>query len=361
MVSMNQGEPGLFMRKEILEQPESLVQVAETVGGHLGRRRLERPLGRRFLSKLDRVIVMGSGSSFHAALLARDYLEALSGVSARAVHASESFRQPAMRPRRTLALALSHSGSSSDVRAAVGRAHEQGIRVVGLTNIPGSALVREADATLVSGAGEEAAIPSTKGFTGLVASSLLLAAHAAEMRGRPMKRQKAAVLISRAAVALRLWLATGESTAPAAKLVARASSAVFLGKGWLYPVARDGALKLLEIAYLPALAYPPEEFRHGPIALAEKGFVLLVLAGPGRNPSLRAIAKQVRAMGGEVVLIGNRKNPWASVTVPVPRVDPLATPFLYAPPLQLIALQAGVRLGRPIDRPRGLSKVVGAD
>lgn len=343
---------GSLMKAEILEQPEAWRRVAETVEIFLGRKSLPRPFGIAFLKRASRAVVFGSGSSFHAALLARDYLEILAGIPSRAAHASEVFRWKEPLARGALAVAISHSGGSADVLSAVKRARHQGIATCAITNVPDSPLAREADAALVTGAGAERAIPSTKGFTAAIAAALLLASHAGSARGR---RASSTRLLLRAASRVDEWLRADESIEAvegSAETLARSQVVAFVGGGLLYPVARDAALKFLEVTYSPALAFPPDEFRHGPVAVVQEGFALVTLA-TGRKDSL---IRQTRARGAEVLAVGS-PIPGAR-SVPVPRVDPLLAPLVYAPPLQLLAHAAGTWLDRPIDRPRYLQKVV---
>ncbi len=340
------------MKAEILDQPDAWRRVVETVGSFLVQKSLPRPLSSSFLKRAGRAVVFGSGSSFHAALLARDYLEILAGIPGRAAHASEVFRWEEPQPNKVFALALSHSGGSTDIRSAVRRARRQGIATAAITNVADSPLAREADATLVTGAGAERAIPSTKGFTAAIAAALLLASHAGAARGQSTSSAK---LLLRAASRVERWLRAEESSVAvddSAAVLARAQFAAFIGGGLLYPVACDAALKFLEVTYSPAVAFPPDEFRHGPVAVVQKGFALVTLA-----PHLKDnLISETRSRGAEIVVLGS-PIPGAS-TVPLPRVEPLLAPLVYAPPLQLLAHAVGARLDRPIDRPRYLQKIV---
>jgi len=313
------------MLAEIHEQPEVLRELCRRA---LEQWRIPKSLFRGIAS----AVIVGSGSSFNAGLLARIYLETLAELPARVEPASEAFRHRV--PDRPLAIGLSHSGSSADVRAALKRAKRQGCRTLALTNIEGSPLTREADAALVTGAGVEHAVPSTKGFTALVAASLLLASHRADA----LKSSAAAV--TRAARVIENIEA--DAVDDIAERIASSKTVVFLGERLMYPVARDAALKLLEVTYIPAFAYPPDEFRHGPIALAEPGVTIVALTRPPR-----AVAETARTAGAAVVELPSIAN----VSRPV-------RPLVRAAELQLLAHAVGTRLGRNIDHPRALSKVV---
>jgi glucosamine--fructose-6-phosphate aminotransferase (isomerizing) len=336
------------MKAEILAQPEAWRRVAHTLEEFLGRKSLPRALSPSFLKRLSHTVVFGSGSSYHAALLARDYLSMLARIPSRAAHASEVFQRAEPQPSRVLAIALSHSGGSIDVRAAVRRAHKQGIANVAITNVEDSPLAREADAVLVTGAGAERAIPSTKGFTAAVAASFLFASHAGRARGLRVSSTKA---LLRAASQVEKWLETGSMEEWAAVL-ARARFAAFVGGGLLYPVACDAALKFLEVTYSPALAFPPEEFRHGPMAVVQEGFALIALAPDGRD----RLISDAQSRGAEVLVLG--RSITGARSIPLPRADGLLAPLAYTPPLQLLAHAVGARLDRPIDQPRYLQKIV---
>lgn len=316
---------GTRMLAEIHEQPDVLRELCRRA---LEQWRIPKSLFRGITS----AVIVGSGSSFNAGLLTRLYLETLAELPTRVDHASEAFRHRA--PARPLAIGLSHSGGSAEVRAALKRAKRQGCRTLALTNIEGSPLTREADAALVTGAGVERSVPSTKGFTALVAASLLLASQRADAI------ESTAAAVTRAARVIEN--SEADTVDDTAKRIASSKTVVFLGEGLMYPIARDAALKLLEVTYIPAFAYPPNEFRHGPIALAEPGVTIVALAPPPR-----AVAETARASGAMVVELP-----------PVAKVPRLVRPLVRAVELQLLAHAVGTRLGRDIDRPRALSKVV---
>lgn len=360
MVLDPEGRAGALMWSEIQEQPKCLCRVADSGLDFLSGKSAGDPFSSRFLSRVERVILFGNGSSYHAACLARDYFVKMGGLAARAIYASDAFWLEEPRSDRVLAMAFSHSGRSKDVLDAVKRARGQGIPIAAVTNIEGSPLSRSADVTWVTGAGVEKAIPSTKGFTALIAASLLVTFHAGSARGFSNGAVEAKRIIQKAARALDDWLELPHQAQAAAEPVACARAAAFVGRAFLYPVACDGALKLLEVAYIPAMAYPPAEFRHGPMAIAEKGIVLVALIPRRRSPSLLRILSDVKGAGAKVVAVGEKDSVSADVTIEVPTVPPVATPLVYMPPLQVLAHQVGVKLGRPIDRPRGLKKVVGA-
>lgn len=311
------------MLAEIREQPDVLRELCR-------RAEKEWTLPKSFVRGMSQAVLVGSGSSYHAALAARIYLESVAGVATRVDHASEAFRYVV--PGRPLVVGFSHSGSSSDVRGALRRAKRQGCRTMALTNIEGAPLTRDADAAWVTGAGLERAVPSTKGFTALVAASLILASYRADCVANATRA------IRRAARAMESL----EKSDTAIERVASSKTVMFLGEGLLYPVARDAALKLLEVSYIPAQAYPADEFRHGPIAVAEAGVVIVALSSAGS-----ALASSVASSGADMVAMSGQLA-----------VPPLVRPLVRAVETQLLVHGVGVRLGRDVDRPRALSKVV---
>jgi glucosamine--fructose-6-phosphate aminotransferase (isomerizing) len=349
------------MWAEILEQPRTYERVVDTGLDLFRRESAKGLLSLPTIGRFGEVIFFGNGSSYHAACLARDYLLSVARMPARAVYASDAFQLPESRTVNALALALSHSGSSTDVLGAVERARHQGVATIAITNIPGSPLTQAVEPCWVTGAGREDAIPSTKGFTALAAASLLLASHIGEARGVAKVHAKgAAKRITHASRSLASWLDGPDRTRFASSIVASARAVAFVGKGMMYPVACDGALKLLEVAYLPALAYPPEEFRHGPVALADERFVLIGLMPRRHDPGLARLMEDVRDTGASVIAVGPVEPKVDVDWIDVPGVDSLLSPLVYMPALQMMAHGVGAVMGLPIDRPRGLQKVVGA-
>jgi glucosamine--fructose-6-phosphate aminotransferase (isomerizing) len=321
------------MLAEILEQPDVYLETMRRASSW-----------RLPAAGISSIVAIGSGSSFNVALLARHYLEDIAGIPTRVSAASEAFRYETPHPERTLAIALSHSGRSRDVRAAVARAKRQGVRTLAITNIEISPLTRDTELAFVTGAGVELAVPSTKGFTALIAAVLLLAS---SMKGlkNGAKNGGANRLVGKASRAVRGWLEKGPRFDRAADTIAAAKAVIFLAGDVLYPIALDGALKLLEVTYLPALAYPPRELLHGPIALVDSEVAVVALGTVSAD-----VLEAVRKRGAAPILLDSST---------IPRVPRIVRPLVYAPPLQLLAHAVGNRLGRSIDSPRSLTKVVG--
>lgn len=340
------------MKAEILAQPEAWRRVVETVDGFLGRKSLPRPLSSAFLKRPRRAVVFGSGSSFHAALLARDYLSILASIPSRAAHASEVFQWEEPQPDGVLALALSHSGSSTDVRAAVRRAHRQGIATAAITNVDDSPIAREADAVLVTGAGAERAIPSTKGFTAAIAASFNFRLSRWRRAGTasPVDEITAQGGFTRGDVA-RSQGVGGRSGRVGRG--AGASSVRGARRGW--PPLSRGLRRRVEVSRGNLLAHSRFSSRRVPTrsdGRSARGICpRRARAGPERHAGFRNAVE-----GGDVLVVGSSIPGVRSL--PLPRVDALVAPLVYAPALQLLAHAVGVRLDRPIDRPRYLQKIV---
>ena len=308
------------MLAEIQEQPDVLVELCR-------RSRASWPR----LSSTSGLTVFGSGSSFNAALLAQAYFESSADVMTRVSFASEAFRDSMAPPPGHASVALSHSGGSTDVLEALERAKRRGIRTLLITNLEDTEAEAVADETLVTGAGVERAIPSTKGFIALVAASLLLST------------ERSDALVLEAAEHLREWLKEPSAPPEILDAVASARVVVFLGNGLLYPVARDGALKLLETTSIPAFAYPVEEFLHGPIALAGPDVVVIAVGGATSSKAVDA----ARGAGARVFT-------WPDA----PSHMRANTPLTTIVPLQILAHGVGAKLGLDVDAPRHLTKVV---
>ena len=221
------------MLAEILEQPDVYLETMRRASSW----QLPRP-------RVSSIVAVGSGSSFNVALLARHYFEGIAGIPTRVRVASEAFRYETPHPERTLAIALSHSGRSRDVRAAVARAKRQGVRTLAITNIEISPLTRDAELAFVTGAGTELAVPSTKGFTAMIAAVLLLASSRTDGETAAGTNRGAARLVGLASRATRGWLEKGPRFDSAADTIAAAKAVIFLAGDILYPVALDGALKM---------------------------------------------------------------------------------------------------------------------
>lgn len=359
-----------FMRKEILEQPRAL---RDTLAGRTPSRLPELGLSPALARGLERVEMVACGTSWHAALVGRRYLEELAGLPAWAEVASERRYRPALAGAvegeaagRALAVAISQSGETADTLGALRRAIAEGAQPLALVNVVGSSIAREAGRVLYTRAGPEISVASTKAFTTQVAGLLMLAVYLGLLRGRlPEERARAlAEGLGRVPDLLEALLpGAAEQARSLAPRLAEMSGALYLGRGYSFPLALEGALKLKEITYLHAEGHPAGEMKHGPIALVGPKTAVVVVAPRDelRGKTLGNV-EEVKARDGFVVALGTEGDDelrrLADVFFPLPHVGSLLTPLLAAPPLQLIAYELAVALGRDVDKPRNLAKSV---
>ena len=361
---VDRGKWRHFMAKEIHEQPQT---VASALAGRTYEGRvLEAAFGPGASEVFDRVRavqIVACGTSYHAGLVARHWFEGLAGVQCRVEQASEfRYREPLGRPS-TLVVALSQSGETADTLGALQEAVRRGFGPsLGIVNVPNSSLVRAVDLVLMTNAGPEIGVASTKAFTAqLVALLLLVAAVGRRHRMTPEMEARIVGEIE----ALPQWCEQALRLGPAvdglAAEFADKRHALFLGRGIHYPVAMEGALKLKEISYIHAEAYPAGELKHGPLALVDKDMpVVAVAPNDALRAKLRSNLEEVRARGGILYVFGeDMEGDWEDARVlSMPSVGPIVAPIVYTILLQLLAYHVAVLKGTDIDQPRNLAKSV---
>ena len=354
-----------FMLKEIHEQPAAVAETLE--GRHTDAGVLDAALGPGAAGLLDaaqRLQIVACGTSYHAGLIARYWAEEYAGLPCEVEVASEfRYRRHAVAPG-TLLLVISQSGETADVLAALREARRLGYAgVLAICNVPESSLVREADLTLLTRAGPEIGVASTKAFTTQLTALLLIVAAFARRRGRP---QGEAELV-RSAVALpgaiERVLDLEEPVARIAEQFVDRAHALFLGRGSHFPVALEGALKLKEISYIHAEGYPAGELKHGPLALVDSTMPVVAVAPRGALPEeLQSNLQEVRARGGQLFVFADDAAALRSAdgfqVVPVPAAPAPISPIVHTLPLQLLAYHVAVLRGTDVDKPRNLAKSV---
>jgi len=354
-----------FMLKEIHEQPEALRQC---LTGRLALKDGNARLGglglsSKNLQKIPYVRLLGCGTALHASQVGRIAIEQLARVPTLA-HVSSEFRHndPVIETD-ALHFAVSQSGETADTLAAVKEIQLKGGEVRGVINVVGSTIARQCGKGCYIHSGPEQSVASTKAFSNMVAALSLFAIQIG--RARSLSREKGKRLVSSLQKVPQLveeYLANQGPIEEVVKMVKDAKSVLFLGRGISAPVAREGALKLMEIAYIPCLAYPAGEMKHGPIALLEESSPVIVIAP---NDSLKdktvSSIHECKARGARIILIheeGDSIAEEADISIPVPATDPMFTPMLTVLPMQLIAYHAALALGCDVDRPRNLAKSV---
>ena len=362
---IGKGNHRHFMEKEIFEQP---AVIGDTLHAHFNpTTRSVHLVSLPFdLVDISRVTIIACGTSFHAGLVAKYWLERIGRLSVECDIASEfRYRAPAM-PAGGLALFISQSGETLDTLEAMRYAKKQGQKVVALVNQPESTMAREADAVLPTLAGPEIGVASTKAFTTQLAVLACFAIALSRARGSIDAAQEARLSTALTEVPARTneVLTHAERIAELAAVVAEARDVLYLGRGTAYPLALEGALKLKEISYIHAEGYAAGEMKHGPIALIDERVPVIVLAP--RDELFEKTASNVQevvARGGKVVMISDRDGlarlgARLSYGIEVPTCDPFVAPLLYAIPVQLLAYHVAVLKGTDVDQPRNLAKSV---
>ena len=356
-----------FMLKEIYEQPRA---VADTLRGRVqpesGSVVLpDVALDPDVVQGIQRVVLVACGTSYHTAIIGRFMIERLAGIGAEVDLGSEFRYRDAVVGPETLVVALSQSGETADTLGAVKAARAKGAPVVGITNVVGSALSREATGVLYTHAGPEIGVASSKTFTATVTACYLLALWLGRQRGAivPEDGKKHIRGLLELPRLMEQTLEIEPRVAEMARDLSRHSDFLFLGRGLHYPVALEGALKLKELSYIHAEGYPAGEMKHGPIALIDERMPVVALA-PRDNSYDRMMGniEEVRAREGRVIAFGHQGDrelrAKADVMIEIPPAADLLTPMLMVIPLQLLAYHVAVRLGRDVDQPRNLAKSV---
>ena len=354
-----------FMMKEIHEQPRV---IRDTLSGRLADGRLsidELDLTHEELNLIDRVYVIACGTSYHAGLIAKNLIEGWARIPCEVEVASEfRYRNPIITPT-TLVVAVSQSGETADTLAAIRDARVKGAKVFGITNVVGSPVARESDGVIYTKANKEIAVASTKSFLGQVVSLTLLALLLAQVKGKFKTNQVRLLFRELADTTEQVEHILSDTAAidEAACACKDAKSALFVGRGMGAAIANEGALKLKEISYLHAEAYPAGEMKHGPIALIDEGFPVIAVAT--KSPvydKLVSNLQEAKARGAMVVAIATEGDEdirhHADHVIYIPKVRDAFSAITASVPLQLFARAIAVERGCDVDQPRNLAKSV---
>ncbi|MEW8429859.1 MAG: glutamine--fructose-6-phosphate transaminase (isomerizing), partial [gamma proteobacterium symbiont of Ctena orbiculata] len=366
-VSASSAEKGPYrhyMLKEIFEQP---AVIAETLEGRIHKGKLlEEAFGfeaKQLLDKTQNVHIIACGTSYHAGLVARYWLEEI-GVHCGVEVASEFRYRQVVVPENTLFVTISQSGETADTLAALrGAASQNYLGSLTICNVPESSLVRESNVALMTRAGPEIGVASTKAFTTQLVALRLLVLALAKRRGMSAEREQALVnelhaLPRQVEVVLKM----SDAIQQMADAFAERQHALFLGRGCFYPIAMEGALKLKEISYIHAEAYPAGELKHGPLALVDAE--MPVICALPDDPLLEKVIsnlQEVRARGGELFLFSDHKvqielDHYQNLTLS--DIYPTTAPIVYTIPLQLLSYHVAILKGTDVDQPRNLAKSV---
>jgi glucosamine--fructose-6-phosphate aminotransferase (isomerizing) len=354
-----------FMAKEIAEQPKvlqgALAHYINTEGTAVT---LPDP-GLDFM-QIQRMTMVACGTAHYACLVAKYWFEQIAGIPVEVDVASEfRYREPPVTDG-TVALFVSQSGETADTLAALRYMAGKADKIVSVVNVPESSIARESDLALPILAGTEIGVASTKAFTCQLTTLAILALHAAQARGKMTDTQVAEKLAALRHMPGLFNQALGieDKTKQVSRKLAETRDILFLGRGAMYPLALEGALKLKEISYIHAEAYASGELKHGPIALVDENVPVIVMA-PRDSLFEKTVSnmQEVMARGGKVLLITDQKGAdeasdgvWD--TIVMPEIDPFLAPILYAVPAQLLAYHTAVAKGTDVDQPRNLAKSV---
>ena len=352
-----------FMAKEIAEQPQVL---SNALNAYLTEDGIALPDPGIDFADIDRLTMVACGTAYYACLTAKYWFEQLAGLPVEVDIASEfRYREPPVLPG-TAALFVSQSGETADTLAALRYCTGKADKIFSVVNVPNSSIARESDLALPIHAGVEIGVASTKAFTCQLNVLLLLALKAAEARGRLTPEARDEILKALRALpgTFNAALDRDEVIAGVARKLAEARDILFLGRGLMYPLALEGALKLKEISYIHAEAYASGELKHGPIALIDKHVPVVVMA-PKDALFEKTVSnmQEVMARGGKVCLVTDAEGAAAAGqdvwrVVQMPTVPDVLAPILYALPAQLLAYHTAIAKGTDVDQPRNLAKSV---
>jgi glucosamine--fructose-6-phosphate aminotransferase (isomerizing) len=364
---IDKGEYEHYMHKEIYEQPHS---VADTFRGRISMDRTNIFLGGIAdalpqLSKARRIIIVACGTSWHAGLVGEYLFEELARIPVEVEYASEfRYRNPVL-DKDDVVIAISQSGETADTLAAIKMAKESGATILGICNVAGSSIPRETHAGVYTHAGMEIGVASTKAFSSQVTVLTMMAILVGKRRNVLSKEMSEKLIFGLTEIPGKIKEILQDEAAikSIAETYQSATNALYLGRGILFPVALEGALKLKEISYIHAEGYPAAEMKHGPIALIDENMPVFVLAT--RDKSYEKIVsniQEVKARNGKVIAIVTRGDEqirkMADHVIEVPDCDEILSPLLTVVPLQIISYHIAVMRGCNVDQPRNLAKSV---
>ena len=353
-----------YMQKEIFEQPRALADTREGVQGISPE--LFGDGAYRVFKDIDRVLILACGTSSYSGMTAKYWLESIAGIPTAVEIASEYRYRDSVPDPRTLVVTISQSGETADTLAALKHARSMGMEhTLTICNVSTSAMVRECKLAYITRAGVEIGVASTKAFTTQLAGLYLLTLALAQTRGRLSAEQEAKELkaLRHLPVALQAVLALEPQVMAWADDFARMDNALFLGRGLHYPIALEGALKLKEISYIHAEAYPAGELKHGPLALVtDKMPVVTVAPNDALLEKLKSNMQEVRARGGQLYVFADDdthiENDTGVHVIRMPEHYGTLSPILHVVPLQLLAYHTACARGTDVDKPRNLAKSV---
>ena len=361
----SKGDYQYFMEKEIYEQPQAM---RNTIDGRIGGEDvLENIFGEgssKLLAEVKRIQIVAAGTSLHAGRVAANWFSAISQVPTQIDFASEyTYKNPYI-DENTLLVTISQSGETADTLNSLRHAKSQ--RYLGsltICNVPTSSIARESDFLLLTNAGPEIGVASTKAFTTQLIALMLLAMSIAKAKNiNPKLRTRIVTALRALPEIVEESLKLKQEIQEIAPKISEKDNALFLGRGMFYPIAKEGALKLKEISYIHAEAYPAGELKHGPLALIDENMPVVALAPESElAEKLVSNLEEVKARGGTLYVFGDASSSMqidSGKLMTMPSCDFLLTPILYTIPLQILSYEVALLRGTDIDQPRNLAKSV---
>ena len=353
-----------YMQKEIFEQPRALADTLEGVVGIMPELFGDKAYG--IFKQIDNVLILACGTSYYAGMTAKYWIESIAKIPVNVEIASEYRYRDSVPNPNSLVVTITQSGETADTLAALKHAHQQGMpHSLTICNVSTSAMVRECALAYITRAGVEVGVASTKAFTTQLAALFLLALTLAQAKGRLSDAEEAEHLktLRHLPVAVSAVLALEPQIIAWSEEFARKENALFLGRGLHYPIALEGALKLKEISYIHAEAYPAGELKHGPLALVTKDMpVVTVAPKDSLLEKLKSNMQEVRARGGELYVFADADSQISSSegvhVIRLPEHYGQLSPILHTIPLQLLAYHTALARGTDVDKPRNLAKSV---
>ena len=363
--TIEKGEYRHFMLKEIFEQPEKIKSLLEgQLTEHGVPQEIFGPTAPQIFEQVEAVQIIACGTSYHAGLVARHWLEGLAGLPCSVEVASEfRYRNKVVAPN-TLFVSISQSGETADTLACLRFSKDSGyLARLGICNVPTSSLARESDLVFLTKAGPEIGVASTKAFTTQLIGLLMLTLALGRSHGLSAVAEKSIIESLKALPeSLDAVMALEPLIIKMAEVFDQKEHALFLGRGIHYPIAMEGALKLKEISYIHAEAYPAGELKHGPIALIDSEMpVIAVAPNDDLLEKVKSNLQEVKARGGELYVFGHSQESHEDTVtqfIELPEMPELIAPIVYTIPLQLLAYHVAVLKGTDIDQPRNLAKSV---
>jgi glucosamine--fructose-6-phosphate aminotransferase (isomerizing) len=360
------GEYRHYMLKEIHEQPARLIDILE--GRIIDDLVLDTAFGtgaEKILDRVKAVQIIACGTSYHAGLVTRYWLEAIAGIPCRVEVASEYRYRKTVLMDDTLVVTISQSGETADTLAALREIKEKTDMTLAVCNVPESSLVRESELQLMTRAGPEIGVASTKAFTTQLIALLMLVVALGKRHGLSDADSKKLFQHARTLpILIEQILNNSPAIESWAEEFTDLENAIFIGRGTLFPIALEGALKLKEISYIHADAYPAGELKHGPIALIDQDLPTIAIASKdGYEGKIKSNIQEILARNGEVYLFADERLDMEDLgdnchVMKIPAVDADLAPVLYSVPLQLFSYYVAVHKGTDVDQPRNLAKSV---